>query len=151
MSSFHRYADRYHSDYSTIASSAASVAAPFALAEFGGKQIELTYLTTSIFVLGYVPGPALWGPLSEAHGRKIVFIVSFALYTISMVGQARAQNMATLVVTRFISGLFACSPFAAGTGFVVDIWGPAARSDAMAIVILGICLGPVLGPLIGSL
>jgi MFS transporter, DHA1 family, multidrug resistance protein len=143
-------ADGFYAAHSTVASSAASAAAPFALAEFGGPT-ELTYLTTSIFILGYVPGPILWGPFSEAYGRRIVFVISFALYTVFMVGQARANSMATLIVTRFFAGVFACSPFAAGIGFVVDVWSPAVRGTALSLVILGVCFGPVLGPLIGSL
>jgi len=98
-----------------------------------------------------VPGPILWGPLSEAHGRRIIIVVPFLLFVVTLAGQGLAQNMTTLIVTRFISGILACSPIVVGAGYVVDIWNSTDRGIVMSITTLGLCFGPVLGPLAGSL
>ena len=54
--------------------------------------------------------PSFWGPGSELVGRKPVFVVAMTAYTLSILGQALAPNIETLLVTRFFSGFFAVAP-----------------------------------------
>ena len=63
----------------------------------------------------------MWGPASELFGRKPVFVVSMVLYTLFHIGQALAPNIQTLLVTRFLSGLFSVAPLTncGGTHFAV--------------------------------
>lgn len=61
---------------STFASSAPSGIITDLIAEFGLSQ-EVAVLTISLFVAGYCVGPLLWGPLSEAYGRRPIFILTF--------------------------------------------------------------------------
>jgi len=134
----------------TYASTASAAAAPFAALEFGASS-EKANLVTSIFLLGYVFGPVLWGPFSEAYGRKPILVVSYGLFTLSILGQTLSRNMTTLIVTRFLSGLVACSPFAVGPGIIVDLWGPVSRSTASAVMVAVMFIGPVMGPISGGL
>jgi hypothetical protein len=61
---------------STWASSAPSGVITDLVAEFGLSQ-AVAVLTISLFVAGYCVGPLLWGPLSEAYGRRPIFIITF--------------------------------------------------------------------------
>ena len=81
---------------------------------------ELGYLVTSIFLCGYVVGPLLWGPGSELYGRRIIFRISLACYSLLHLGQALAHNMETLLVTRFLCGVFACAPLTISGGLIVE-------------------------------
>ncbi|KAI5477074.1 hypothetical protein MNV49_006873 [Pseudohyphozyma bogoriensis] len=65
----------------TLASSAPSAATEVMAAEFGASE-EVTLLTTSLFLCGYILGPVLFGPASETFGRRDVFTVTGVLYTI---------------------------------------------------------------------
>ena len=109
------------------------------------------YLVTSIFLCGYVVGPLLWGPGSEMYGRRIVFRISLACYSLLHLGQALAHNMETLLVTRFLCGVFACAPLTISGGLIVDIWDPVNRGYATALFSAGVFVGPVLGPIAGGL
>ena len=136
--------------HSTFASSAPSTAGVLIATEFGVSR-ELGYLVTSIFLCGYVVGPLLWGPGSELYGRRIIFRISLACYSLLHLGQALAHNMETLLVTRFLCGVFACAPLTISGGLIVDIWDPVNRGYATALFSAGVFVGPVLGPIAGGL
>ncbi|KAH9947520.1 MFS polyamine transporter [Amylocystis lapponica] len=133
----------------TFASSAPSFATPFIAAHFR-KTDEVGYLVTSLFLIGYVVGPLIWGPGSELYGRRVTFRVALAGYTILHLGQALARNMETLLITRFLGGVFAVAPLTNCAGVIVDIWDPVRRGIAAGLFVAGVFIGPVLGPIIGG-
>ncbi|KAJ7100940.1 MFS polyamine transporter [Mycena belliarum] len=133
----------------TFASSAPSAATRVIQAHFEIKT-EISYLITSTFLMGYTLGPLVWGPGSELVGRRPIFIISMTLYTIFHLGQALAQNIQTLTVTRFLDGFFAVAPLVNAGGVIADIWGAEMRGFAMSLFAASIFLGPVLGPVVGG-
>ncbi|THH06667.1 hypothetical protein EW146_g9542 [Bondarzewia mesenterica] len=133
----------------TFASSAPSSTSPFVAADFH-TPTEVSYLITSIFLVGYVFGPLFWGPGSELVGRRPIFILTLSMYTIFHLGQALAHNMETLLVTRFLSGFFACAPLTLGGGFIADVWDPVGRGTATSVFSSTVFLGPVMGPIISG-
>ena len=134
---------------STFASSAPASSTP-AIAEEFGSSIEVSYLITSMFLVGYVFGPMFWGPGSEIVGRRPVLVFALSVYTLFHLGQALAQNMETVIITRFFAGFFACAPLANSGGIIADIWDPTTRGIATSVFTMNVFLGPVLGPVIGS-
>ncbi|KAI0270437.1 major facilitator superfamily domain-containing protein [Gloeopeniophorella convolvens] len=133
----------------TFASSAPSSAIPIIANQFHvGREVGNLILT--LFLVGYMLGPTFWGPGSELIGRRPIFIGTLALYTIFHIGQARANNMTTLLVTRFLSGFFAVAPLTNSTGVIADIWDPINRGIATSVFASAVFLGPVLGPVVGS-
>lgn len=109
---------------------------------------EVTILTISLFVAGYCVGPIVWGPLSEAYGRRPIFILSFFCYTCFQVGCALAKNMASLLVFRFLGGCFAAAPMSNSGGVLADIWDGDVRGKAMGIFALAPFAGPSIGPIV---
>lgn len=73
------------------------------------------------------------------------------MYTIFILGQALAQNIETLLVTRFISGFFACAPLTNSGGVIADIWDANTRGLAASLFTFSVFLGPVLGPIVSGL
>lgn len=84
---------------------------------YGVSETEAA-LVVSIFLLGYIPGPVIWGPSSELIGRKLLFLISLAGFTLTNIGCALAPNFVTLLVMRFLSGVFAAAPMTNGAGVV---------------------------------
>lgn len=95
--------------------------------------------------------PLIWGPGSELVGRRGIFIGAMFMYTIFILGQALAQNIETLLVTRFISGFFACAPLTNSGGVIADIWDANTRGLAASLFTFSVFLGPVLGPIVSGL
>ncbi|GLB40859.1 putative MFS general substrate transporter [Lyophyllum shimeji] len=133
----------------TFASSAPTSATMMVAKQFH-VQAEVTYLLTTVFLLGYVFGPLFWGPGSELVGRRPIFILAMSCYTIFHLGQALAQNIETLLVTRFLSGFFAAAPVTNCGGVIADIWSAAGRGPATSLFTASVFLGPVLGPIISG-
>jgi len=95
--------------------------------------------------------PLVWGPGSELIGRKTVFVFAMIIYTLFFLGQALARNIETLLVTRFLSGVFACAPLTNSGGVIADIWDPVRRGVAVSLFTASVFLGPVLGPIVAGL
>ncbi|KAH9941406.1 major facilitator superfamily domain-containing protein [Amylocystis lapponica] len=77
----------------------------------------------------------------------MTFHVALSCYTILHLGQALARNIETLLVTRFLAGLFAVAPLTNCAGIMFDIWDPVRRGISAGVFVAGVFLGPVLGPL----
>jgi MFS transporter, DHA1 family, multidrug resistance protein len=103
---------------------------------------EVSYLVTTLFLLGYVTGvcpniplfilfnllqPLLWGPSSELVGRRPIFLLTLSCYTLLYLGQALAKNIETFLITRFFGGFFAIGPQTVCGGLIADIWSALGR------------------------
>lgn len=133
----------------TFASSAPSSSTITIAKEFGSSK-EVSYLITSMFLVGYIFGPMFWGPGSELIGRRPILVVTLSFYTLFHLGQALGQNMETVIITRFFAGFFACAPLTNSGGIIADIWDPSTRGIATSVFTMNVFLGPVLGPVVGS-
>ncbi|KAE9988706.1 hypothetical protein EG328_008723 [Venturia inaequalis] len=136
---------------SSIASGLASNSAPYYAAEFHITSKYLPVLATSMFLMGYVVGPVIFGPMSEQYGRRIVMIWAFAWYIIFTMACALSPNFASLVIFRFLAGLGAACPLTVVGGTCADVYkNPEARGRAMAILIGATTFGPCAGPVISA-
>ncbi|EAU86587.2 multidrug transporter [Coprinopsis cinerea okayama7 len=133
----------------TFASSAPSSAVGGLIVQFQIGR-EVAELITTMFLLGYCIGPLFWGPGSELFGRRPVFVVAMLSYTLLILGQSLAQNVQTLLVTRFFSGFFACAPLTNSGGVMADIWAAEIRGFAVSLFSASVFLGPVLGPIVSG-
>ena len=80
---------------------------PTLIKEFGISEVVAT-LGLTLFVAGYGLGPLLWSPMSEIPqiGRNPVYIATLAVFVALQVPTALAGNLGTLLVFRFLTGLF---------------------------------------------
>lgn len=113
-------------------------------------SLEVAILTCSIMVCGFAVGPLLWSPLSEIIGRRPVYIISFALYTIFQIPCALSPNIGGLLACRFLSGVFSSSGLSLAGGTIADIWNLEERGMAIAYFAAAPYCGPVLGPIVAG-
>ena len=72
-------------------------------------SLEVATLGLSLFVLGFALGPLIWAPLSEMYGRRSIYMISFAGYTVFSVAATCAPSIAALLVLRFFASAFGSS------------------------------------------
>ncbi|KAK8088460.1 polyamine transporter [Apiospora hydei] len=118
-----------------------SSGAPQIQAEFGASE-EVTTLGLSLYVLGFALGPLLLAPLSELRGRRGVYLSSWLCVVLLQLGPALAPNMATVLVTRFLSGFAGSAPLTNTGGTVADLFARDDSGAAMAFYSLCSVLGP---------
>jgi MFS family permease len=102
-------------------------------------------LPFTTYVLGLSFGPVLGAPISETRGRRVVFLVCTPIYAVFVIGCGFSNNFASLVILRFLAGMFGAPPLAVGAGSVADLSTAANRAPFLGIVALIGFLGPVLG------
>ncbi|EJU01459.1 MFS general substrate transporter [Dacryopinax primogenitus] len=133
----------------SFASSAPSGILPQLIVDWN-MSTEIATLLIAIFVLGYCVGPIFWAPLSEAVGRRPIFIIAFTLYTIFQVACAVAPNTGALIAFRFLGGLCAACPLTNAGAILADMWDPDNRGRAIAFFALAPFAGPALGPIVSG-
>ncbi|KAK8039869.1 major facilitator superfamily transporter [Apiospora rasikravindrae] len=134
---------------STLGSSLPSMAIPYMAKEWGVTAQEQMPLPIATFLMGFVLGPMMWGPLSEQYGRRIVVVSTFSVFTIWTLACALAPNWPAFLVFRFLCGAFASAPIAAVAGVIADVYAdPVARGRAMAYFMATTVFGPLFAPII---
>ncbi|OAT06935.1 MFS multidrug transporter [Blastomyces gilchristii SLH14081] len=132
---------------STLCSSLPSGAMPYIAKEFNITSQEQLVLPISLFLVGYVFGPIVCGPMSESYGRKTVMVIPFFFFMVFTLGCALCQNWASLLVFRLILGAAASAPLAIVGGLFADIHNdPRERGQVMAYFMAVTTVGPLVGP-----
>lgn len=151
----------------TLYCSAVAFTYPQVEAEFHVSQ-EVASLGLSLFVLGMGLFPLLVGPLSEwyvlfspcvdsvltlhtrRYGRSPVYFIGFGCFTIFQFMSAFANNIACLLIGRFLSGACGSAFLSVAGGSVADLFAPASVGAPMQFYTAGPFLGPVVGPIISG-
>jgi multidrug resistance protein len=118
--------------------------------EFHTESDVYAVFVLSVYVLGYAFGPLLIAPLSELHGRVIVFHTCNTLFVIFIVACAVSNSLGMLTGFRFLAGLAGSCPITLGPATIGDITKPERRGIMVAIMSLGPLMGPAIGPVIGG-
>ena len=119
-------------------------AVPALVSEFNvSRTTALVSLT--LYTIGLVFGPIFSAPLSEQHGRKIVYIVTAPIFVIFVLGTGFSSSIAALLVCRFLAGLVGSPVLAIAGGTCADLFEPRVRALATIGFIMAAFLGPCLG------
>jgi MFS family permease len=89
----------------------------------------------------------IWGPFSELYGRKLPLFAGFLGFTIFQIPLAVAQNLETVMLSRFFVGFFGCAPPSIIGGILADIFNTVDRGVAIAFFAAATFGGPTSGPL----
>lgn len=107
-------------------------------------------LANGMFVFGFALGPQVFGPLSEVLGRKWPLTLGLFLGSMFSIQTAGAGNLATVMIGRFLGGVFGAAPYAIGGGWFHDVYDEIHVQGGVAFFAAATAGGPALGPLIGA-
>ena len=119
--------------------------------DIGSDDITRTTLAVSIYVLGFIVGPLIFGPLSQLYGRMIIYRTTVVVYLCMSVGCALSTSIAMLTAFRFFGGCFGAAPIVVGGAAVADMYPAERRGRPLAIYSVGPFLGLTTGPIFGGL
>ncbi|KAF2260915.1 MFS general substrate transporter [Lojkania enalia] len=111
---------------------------------------EAALIGLTVYVVGLAAGPVLTAPLSESHGRKIVYIIFGPIFMLFTLGAGFSQSFGSLIVCRFFAGLTGSPALAVGAGTNADLFPPQQRAVVTSMFLMAPFLGPALGPIVGG-
>jgi multidrug resistance protein len=119
--------------------------------DIGSDDITRTTLAVSIYVLGFIVGPLIFGPLSQLYGRMVIYRTTVVVYLCMSVGCALSTSIAMLTAFRFFGGCFGAAPIVVGGAAVADMYPAERRGRPLAVYSVGPFLGLTTGPIFGGL
>ncbi|KAE9377322.1 MFS general substrate transporter [Stipitochalara longipes BDJ] len=122
---------------------------PQAKDHFGVSAVAES-LATALYLIGFGAGAPFAGPISETSGRNAVYISTFALFCIWIMGAALAPNFGAQLVFRFLAGFCGSTPFTTAGGTLGDIYSPAQRAKLFPSFAFIAFAGPTLAPVVGG-
>jgi DHA1 family bicyclomycin/chloramphenicol resistance-like MFS transporter len=107
-------------------------------------------MAISLYVIGLAVGQLVYGPLSDARGRRPMLLVGLALYLAGSLAAAFAPGLRTLLIARLVQALGGCAGLALGRAIVRDTSQADTAVRQMALLNLMVMVGPGLAPMIGG-
>ncbi|KAI1312586.1 major facilitator superfamily domain-containing protein [Xylaria venustula] len=115
-----------------------------------GVSVELVNLTITSYLIFQGLAPSVWGPLSDAKGRRITYFCTFLVYIGACVGLAETPNYAALIVLRSLQSSGSASTVAVGSAVIGDITTREERGGYMGVFQGGLLAPVAVGPVIGG-
>lgn len=132
-----------------MASSIATPAANEMSADFDtSKQAILGGQAGFVCMLGI--GPLFLAPMSETFGRRKVFLINVAVFTVVQIPTALAPNIGSFIFLRIISGFCGSVGVGNGGGSISDMFGKHERAKVLGFYFIAPLLAPAIGPIVGS-
>ncbi|KAI0913708.1 major facilitator superfamily domain-containing protein [Ustulina deusta] len=113
-------------------------------------SVELVNLTVTSYLIFQGLAPSIWGPLSDAKGRRVTYFCTFLVFLGACVGLAETPNYATLIVLRSLQSSGSASTVAVGAAVIGDITTRDERGGYMGIFQGGLLAPVAVGPVIGG-
>ena len=120
-----------------------------------GEAMEIanpnnTQLVISMFFLGMVLGDFVFGPLSDAYGRKYGILAGLVVYAVGTIIAMTAQTLEVILLGRIIQGIGVSGPKVASRALIRDLYEGAAMARIMSFVFTVFILVPLLAPAVGQ-
>ena len=127
----------------------ANVALPYMQGTLSASQDQINWVLTSYIVAAAImTAPVGW--IANRFGRKRIFIVCSAGFTIASVMCGLAQDITQMVLFRLLQGVFGAALVPLSQAVMLDSYALHERAKAMAIWGMGVMMGPIMGPSLGA-
>jgi MFS transporter, DHA1 family, multidrug resistance protein len=106
-------------------------------------------LTLSLFMAGFALGPIVYGPLSDARGRKPTLLLGLVLFTAGGILSALAPGISVLLGARLVQGIGAGAGMTVALAIVRDLFEGNAMQHRLAAITVVANVAPIVAPSIG--
>ena len=112
--------------------SSVNIALPAIQSDFSANAVLLSWIATAyLLASGVVLVPA--GKLGDIYGRKRIFTIGIAVFTIFTVGTAFAPSIYWIIVLRVFQGVGAAMSMATSMAILSDVFPVSDRGKAMGV------------------
>jgi EmrB/QacA subfamily drug resistance transporter len=125
-------------------------ALPAIQGQFGVGDRTLAW-TFSIYVLFNLIGTPLWAKLSDASGRRTIYVLDVLLFAIGSLVVALSQGFEMVLVGRALQGLGAGGIFPVASAVIGDTFPIEKRGSALGLIGAVFGLAFLIGPILGGI
>jgi DHA2 family multidrug resistance protein len=127
----------------------ANVALPYMQGSLSASQDQINWVLTSYIVAAAImTAPVGW--IANRFGRKRIFVICSAGFTIASVMCGVAQDINQMVLFRLLQGVFGAALVPLSQAVMLDSYALHERAKAMSIWGMGVMMGPIMGPSLGA-
>ncbi|MFG1480659.1 MDR family MFS transporter [Xanthobacter sp. V4C-4] len=119
------------------------------MGEAFGDFVNLSWVVTAYLLACTVATP-LYGKLSDIHGRRVMLLVSVAVFTLASVACALAPNLPVLALARGLQGLGGGGLISLSQTIIADVVSPRERGRYQAQIATVFAVASVAGPVLGG-
>lgn len=102
------------------------------------------------YIAGFGAPQLVFGPISDRYGRKGLLSICLIGYAIAGIACIMTSSFATLLVARFVQGIFASGVRVIAVSIVRDLLAGRAMARIMSLVMTVFMVVPILAPTIGA-
>jgi MFS transporter, DHA2 family, multidrug resistance protein len=127
----------------------ANIALPYIQGSVSASQDQINWVLTAYIVAAAIMIPTT-GFLAGRFGRKRLFLVAVAGFTVASMLCGMAQSLVQIVLFRVLQGVFGAALVPLSQSVLLDIYPKERQGFAMALWGIAVMVGPVLGPVLGG-
>ena len=117
--------------------------------DLNASTILVDYTVSFYLITAGITG-LIWGPLSDRFGRKMILLISFALFLAFTIVCIFARSIIILLIFRALQGGAISASFVVGQSAIVDMYPSDGLGFAMGLFLVPMLVGPILGPFVGG-
>jgi len=133
----------------SLAMTTAYIALPNMKGNLSATPEQAGWIITSFLVANAI-GVASTGWFSVRFGRKLLFLIAIAGFTLTSILCAAAETLQQLVIFRLMQGLLSAPILPLSQAIMLDTYPKERHSFAMTTWSIAMILGPVMGPSLGA-
>ncbi|MCA2183482.1 MFS transporter [Nonomuraea cavernae] len=133
-----------------VAGSTLNVALPTVVRHFSADPFQSNWILLS-FLLVNTASLVFFGRIADLLGRREVYLLGFALFTVASLLAGLSPNVWFLVAMRMLQAVGAAMILANGTVIITDAFPPERLSQGMGVYIGTMSVAQLTGPTLGGL
>ncbi|HTH62192.1 MAG TPA: multidrug effflux MFS transporter [Paraburkholderia sp.] len=121
-----------------------------AMAHYFATSPQAIQWTVSGYMMAYAFGQLVFGPISDAYGRKPVLAFGLLLFTLGCLLSLASPNLETFVIARCLQGFGIATTNLLAKTIITDSFAGTALMHAFTYMSITWGLAPIIAPVIGA-
>ena len=146
--------------YFLVSVACITILAPFSIDAYIPATVDISkdllasansvQLSIAIFLMGFSLGPLIFGPLSDAFGRRKLICLSLIFFSLFSLLCSLSTNIYLLILFRFFQAVSGSVGTVCGRAAVADLFSGNKLAQNYSILGLILTIAPILAPIIGG-
>ncbi|CAM3643114.1 Bicyclomycin resistance protein [Vibrio aerogenes CECT 7868] len=107
-------------------------------------------LTVTGFLIGFALAQLVWGPISDALGRRLPLFIGMVMFTIGSAGCALSTDIQQIVFWRVFQAFGACTGPMLARAMIRDSFTRTRAAQMLSTLLFIMAIAPIAGPLAGG-